>query len=243
MTQAPSPQQPDHVRDGSKVLFVAGAGRSGTSTLAGVASLLGLHVPQPEVEPDESNPKGFSEPRWTVEQHDRWLAEVLVQVGDARPQAWAETATVSERETERQAVAAWLREHLAVHPELVVKDPRLGWFLGLWREGAVRAGATPLFATMLRPPAEVVGSRQKYYANRLGPAHLTAGWVNMLLHTEWGTRPAAGQAGTRTFVRYTDLLTDVEPTTRAVVEHLGLESVVRAPADRWERVHDFSTLR
>ena len=46
-----------------KVLFVAGAGRSGTSTLSGLMQLMGLHVPQPEVVPDESNPKGFGEPR------------------------------------------------------------------------------------------------------------------------------------------------------------------------------------
>ena len=32
-----------------KVLFVAGAGRSGTSTLAGIVSRLGMHVPLPEV--------------------------------------------------------------------------------------------------------------------------------------------------------------------------------------------------
>ena len=56
----------------------------------------------------------------------------------------------------------------------MVKDPRLSWFLGLWRVAAVRTGATPVFATMLRPPAEVVGSKQTYYANRLGSAHLAA---------------------------------------------------------------------
>lgn len=239
MTQTPAPYVPEPATAARKVLFVAGAGRSGTSTLAGIASLLGLQVPQPEVEADETNPKGFSEPRWTVEWHDRWLDEVVVQVGDARPQAWVETARVSAREPARERVATWLRGHLAEHPELVVKDPRLGWFLGLWREGAVRAGAEPLFATMLRPPAEVVGSRQKYYQNRLGPAHLAAGWVNMLLHTELGTRPVEGQRGVRAFVRYADLLGAAEPTTRAMAEQLGLETLVHASAQRWERVHDF----
>ena len=53
---------------------------------------------------------------------------------------------------------------------------------------AIRTGATPVFATMLRPPAEVVGSKQKYYANKLGSAHLAASWLNMLLHTERATR-------------------------------------------------------
>ena len=57
-----------------KVLFVAGAGRSGTSTLAGIGRKLGMHVPLPEVPPDDSNPRGFSEPQWVVDVHDEWLA-------------------------------------------------------------------------------------------------------------------------------------------------------------------------
>ena len=71
-----------------KVLFVAGAGRSGTSTLAGIVSKLGMHVPLPEVPPDDSNPRGFSEPQWVVDVHDEWLREALVQVSDSRPNAW-----------------------------------------------------------------------------------------------------------------------------------------------------------
>ena len=77
-----------------KVLFVAGAGRSGTSTMAGLMQILGLHVPQPEVVADETNPKGFGEPRWVVDHHDRLLKEALVQVSDARPEAWFETGRV-----------------------------------------------------------------------------------------------------------------------------------------------------
>ena len=72
---------------------------------------------------------------------------------------------------------------------------------------AVRAGATPVFATMLRPPAEVVGSRQTYYQSRLGSAHLAASWLNMLLHTERATRESVADGG-RVFVRYADLLDD-----------------------------------
>lgn len=239
MTQAPSPHQVDPTQIPRKVLFVAGAGRSGTSTLAGIASLMGMHVPQPEVEADASNPKGFSEPRWSVEQHDQWLDEVLVQVSDSRPQAWLETGRIATREPARIKVAEWLEEHLAVHPELVVKDPRLSWFLGLWRIGAMRAGATPVFATMLRPPAEVVGSKQKYYENRLGSAHLAAGWVNMLLHTERATRSGDGTTGGRAFVRYDDLLTDWVSSTTALAEHLDLQSVLHADSENIRAVHRF----
>ncbi len=108
-----------------KVLFVAGAGRSGTSTLSGLMQLMGLHVPQPEVVPDESNPKGFGEPAWVVEHHDRLLKDAGVQVSDARPDAWFETGRVSTREPERIRTAEWLDGHFAEGNELVVKDPRL----------------------------------------------------------------------------------------------------------------------
>ena len=227
-----------------KVLFVAGAGRSGTSTLAGIVSRLGMHVPVPEVPPDDSNPRGFSEPQWVVDVHDEWLSEALVQVGDARPTAWFDTGRICSREPARIRVSEWLEPHFAEHPELVVKDPRLSWFLGLWRVAAIRTGATPVFATMLRPPAEVVGSKQKYYANKLGSAHLAASWVNMLLHTERATRSVGGGAegGTgqgRVFVRYEDLLTDWVRTTTALGHALDLQTIIHTRSDQIREVHRF----
>ena len=221
-----------------KVLFIAGAGRSGTSTLAGIVSKLGMHVPLPEVPPDDSNPRGFSEPQWVVDVHDEWLAEALVQVSDSRPTAWFDTGRICSREPARIRVSEWLEPHFAEHPELVVKDPRLSWFLGLWRVAAIRTGATPVFATMLRPPAEVVGSKQKYYANKLGSAHLAASWVNMLLHTERATRPAEGDGG-RVFVRYEDLLTDWVKTTTAMGHTLDLQTIIHTRSDQIREVHRF----
>ena len=220
-----------------KVLLVAGAGRSGTSTMAGIASLLGMHVPLPEVPADSSNPRGFSEPQWVVDLHDRLLKEAGVQVSDSRPSAWFETGRISTREPARIRVTEWLEPHFDVHPELVVKDPRLSWFLGLWRVAAIRTGATPVFATMLRPPAEVVGSKQKYYANKLGASHLAASWLNMLLHTERATRESAG--GARVFVRYEDLLTDWVKTTMHVGKALDLQTIIHTRSDQIREVHRF----
>ncbi len=214
---------PDPATYPRTVLLVAGAGRSGTSTLAVLLQILGMHVPTPEVAADASNPKGFGEPRWVVDHHDALLAEAGVAVGDARPQAWFETGRIAARDEERARIAAWLEGHLAAHPELVVKDPRLSWFLGLWRVAAERAEARPVVATMLRPPAEVAGSRAKYYNNKLGAAHLVASWVNMLLHTELATRDSP-----RVFVRYADLLDDWVRTTQHVGSTLDLRHVLDA---------------
>jgi hypothetical protein len=238
---ANSPQEASLVDPGTyprKVLFVAGAGRSGTSTMAGLMKILGVHVPQPEVAPDDTNPKGFAEPAWVVAKHDELLKEALVQVSDARPEAWFEAGRIATREPVRINVARWLEEHFAVNPELVVKDPRLSWFLGLWRVAAIRTGATPVFATMLRPPAEVVGSKQTYYANKLGSAHLIASWLNMLLHTERATRESVADGG-RVFVRYADLLDDWVKTTSYVGETLQLQNVLHADSEQIRDGHRF----
>jgi hypothetical protein len=241
VSDQPVPADPSDVDPADyprKVLFVAGAGRSGTSTMAGLMQILGLHVPQPEVVADETNPKGFGEPAWVVEHHDRLLKEAGVQVSDARPEAWFETGRVSTREPERIRTAEWLGGHFAVNPELVVKDPRLSWFLSLWRVAAVRTGATPVFATMLRPPAEVVGSKQTYYKNRLGSAHLAASWLNMLLHTERATRESVADGG-RVFVRYADLLDDWTRVVMQAGEQLGLEHVMHAKSEAIRNGHRF----
>ncbi|PVG82586.1 sulfotransferase family protein [Nocardioides gansuensis] len=221
-----------------KTLFVAGAGRSGTSTLAGITSKLGMHVPEPEVPADASNPRGFSEPQWVVDLHDRLLREAGVQVSDSRPSAWFETGRIATREPLRIRVSDWLEGHFEVHPELVIKDPRLSWFLGLWRVAAIRTGATPVYATMLRPPAEVVGSKQKYYANKLGSAHLAASWVNMLLHTERATRESVADGG-RVFVRYEDLLDDWVKTVMHVGHALDIQSLIHTRSDQIRAVHRF----
>ncbi len=233
------PSETDPAAYPRRVLFVAGAGRSGTSTMAGLMQIMGLHVPQPEVAADETNPKGFGEPQWVVEHHDRLLKESLVQVSDSRPEAWFETGRVGTREPERIKTATWLDGHFSeAHPELVVKDPRLSWFLSLWRVAAIRTGATPVFATMLRPPAEVVGSKQKYYANRLGSAHLAASWLNMLLHTERATRESVADGG-RVFVRYGDLLDDWTRITMQVGETLQLQHVLHANSEAIRNGHRF----
>ena len=181
---APGDLEPDDYP--RKVLFVAGAGRSGTSTMAGLMQIMGLHVPQPEVVADETNPKGFGEPRWVVDHHDRLLKEAGVQVSDARPEAWFETGRVATREQERIRTAEWLESHFArsAH-ELVVKDPRLalvprpvaGGRGPHRRDPGVRDDAAR------RRPRWSAASR-RYYANRLGSAHLAASWLNMMLHTE-----------------------------------------------------------
>ena len=146
-----------------RVVVVAGSGRSGTSTIAGVLKTVGLVIPPPEVPGNRTNPRGFFEPRWAVDLQSRLLRKSSVFLTDARPAAFDLAAELTDDDEVRAEVAGWLAEHLASGRDLVVKDPRNSWFLPLWKEGAAQAGAQAAFLTMLRHPAEVVGSKDKYY--------------------------------------------------------------------------------
>jgi len=219
---------------GRRVVLVVGSGRSGTSTMAGTLQTLGVVVPQPEVVADETNPKGFGEPQWVVDLHEELLRGSNVAVADARPDAWFEAGKVNVLEGQRVRVHAWLEEQFAAGDELCVKDPRLAWFLGLWRAAALRAGAVPVHVTMLRPVTEVVASKQRYYAGKFTEVNRTAAWVNMMLGTERATR------GTdRAFIRYADMLTDWTVPVHRLGEQLGLTSVQTASAVDIRKVHQF----
>jgi hypothetical protein len=207
-----------------RVVVVAGSGRSGTSTVAGVLKMLGLHIPPPEVPGDKTNPRGFHEPQWAVGFQTKQLRHASVLLTDSRPQAVARTAERGQRSSVVKEAGDWLREHVVDGAELLVKDPRSSWFLPMWRRAAAEAGAEVAFLTMLRHPAEVVGSKDKYYKGASAgetPRHAqttrVASWVNVALFTEATTRDAD-----RSFVLYNDLLDDWRPVMARTLAELGL---------------------
>ncbi len=224
----------------NRVVVVAGAGRSGTSTVAGALTKLGLHLPQPEVPADDTNPRGFFESQWVVDFHKELLNRgPVVRTLDSRPEAQA----LAERLPTFADVArldAWLREAL-VHPQVLVKDPRAFWFHDLWRSAVSARGAELGFLTMLRHPAEVARSRDTHYtpdrSDRFRQHRVTAnvaGWCHACLVTEEVTR-----ADRRVFVRYVDLLTDWRTAIVPVVERLGIEVDADLTAPGHHAVDDF----
>lgn len=217
-----------------RVVFVVGSGRSGTSTMSGTLQTLGLHVPQPEVVADATNPKGFGEPQWAVDFHEELLRRSNVAVSDSRPRAWLDAAEMGADHGTRQRAADWLSGHFDASDELVVKDPRAAWFLGLWRAAADRCEAQTSYVTMLRPVTEVVGSKKKYYDAAQGDVTRTGAWINMMLHTERATR---GER--RRFVRYGDLLSDWTVPVFELGEAFDLSGVKTAMANDIAAVHSF----
>jgi hypothetical protein len=186
-----------------RLVLVVGKGRSGTSLFAGILSRVGFHVPQPEIKADKTNPRGFGEPRWVVRFHKRLMRDLRVTVFDSRSAAWAKTGEVAEDEAIVEELRSWLAVQFVGADNVVVKDPRIVWFLPLWRRCADELGAETLFATMLRHPTEVVSSARASYGTWQNDASRTASWLNITLHAEYVTRGAM-----RVFVRYEDLLDD-----------------------------------
>jgi hypothetical protein len=210
------------VQEGSErgtLLVVAGPGRSGTSLFTGLASRLGLYIPRPEVVANKSNPRGFSEPRWAVELHKELLASVDVTIEDSRPSAWDRTAKVAERGPVRDRLQSWLKEQFQESDRVVIKDPRLAWFLDLYRAVAAEIAVDLQVVTMLRHPTESMKSREIAYGTGNSTTRLT-GWINLVQSVEVRTRDLP-----RATIRYEDLLTDWQSTLLAAEGPLRLPLV------------------
>jgi hypothetical protein len=211
------------------LLLVTGAGRSGTSTMAGALHHLGVHVPGPHLQANASNPRGFYESRWSVQFHNQLLKRAHVSIADGRPQAAGQICD-AVTDADRSRLRDWVAEHTDGHDVTVVKDPRTTWTLPEWSAAAEELGLRPAFVVMLRHPAEVLGSRATHYKaglESMGEAGYAtrnlAGWTNALLMVERGTRGHA-----RSFVRYDDLLSDWRTALGAAAQDLGIDLDVDA---------------
>lgn len=222
------------------LVLITGTGRSGTSTMSGTLHHLGLHVPGPYLGANDSNPKGFFESKWAVKFHKEIITAARLHDFDSRPTG-LERARAAITPELRARLRAFLTEHSADHDQVVVKDPRSVWAQALWREAAAEVGMEIRYVSMLRHPAEVVGSRSTYYASPTDEAKRrsyetfnVARWINSSLISERETR---GQ--TRAFVSYPDLLTDWRPVLASVGADLGLRYDVDVTSGERCAVDDF----
>ena len=216
----PSPASDPASPSGSgdrRLVLVAGTGRSGTSTVAGIMQRLGLVVPKPEVHARRDQPArvlgvavGGGLPRRPAEHAN-------VQVSDARPLAWSRTGQFAERPGATGKLGRWLTEQLATGDDLLIKDPRLSWFLPLWTRRLAHARRRAVVRH--DAPAARRGRRQQAHLLQqpLQDGHGVAAWLNMLLNTERATRGAA--ADVRPLPRPPD---DWEGVIEAIDRDLGL---------------------
>lgn len=220
------------------LVLITGTGRSGTSTMSGSFHHLGLHVPGPYLGANESNPKGFFESRFAMRFHKELLDSVGVNAMDSRPTALAEVraAITPQHQARLEKFLAKVGEG---HDQVVVKDPRSVWTQLLWRDAAAAVGRDIRYVSMLRHPAETIGSRATYYASdeadrrRRYEIFNISRWINNQLINERETR------GTRrSFVRYTDLLEDWRLVATRLADELGLTYPV-PPSAEHHPVDDF----
>lgn len=202
------------------LLLVTGAGRSGTSTIAGTLVRLGFHVPQPVIEASEANPRGFYESWWPVHFHNRLLKRAALAKSDGQPAA-AELVAKVVRDSDVERLRRWLEEQLGQSDLVVVKDPRAAVVPELWSQAATAVDARIGFVTMLRHPTEVIASRATHYMSTSSGLSTTqatrvaTGWLNHNLTLERRTRDQH-----RAFVSYVDLLDNWRAALGDIVDSL-----------------------
>ena len=207
-----------------QLVLVTGSTRSGTSLAAGTLHHLGMHVPEPVLKANDSNPAGFFESLWPVKFHNRLLEAALVTATDSRPDAFNLVAgAITPRA--RDELQAWLSTVFDEATSVVVKDPRSMWVPALWADTAASLDTRIAFLATLRHPAEVIASRWTYYGstrpnNDAWRYHIRnlCTWINVNLGTERETRGRP-----RVIVRYEAMLEDWRRTMRAVRDALSLD--------------------
>ena len=206
-----------------RLVLVAGSTRSGTSLAAGTLHHLGLHVPQPVLKANTSNPAGFFESSWPVDFHKRLMDRSVVGSVDARPEVF-ELMMSAIRPQDRAELVDWLRGEFEGADQVVVKDPRASWVTELWRDAVETLDGRLGILLMVRHPAEVVASRSTYYAVDLAADRAwryrvrnLAAWINLTTGVELRTRGLP-----RVIARYEDLLADWRRVAARVGEEFGL---------------------
>ena len=213
----------------STLILVVGSGRSGTSLVTSLLARAGAVIPGPEVPPDPSNPRGFGEPQWVVDLHNRLLHAGRLVNSDPRPVALVRALVACQDARSRSVVRDWLAPHLASARAVVVKDPRLHWLLPLWVEVGHALGAEVRAVIPVRDPLEVIHSKVTWYGTGQPPGwdddFRLAAWINGMLHAEAVTRDLP-----RTIVGFDALVSDPAGAGGALIADVGPDLMPPDPA-------------
>jgi len=198
------------------VLFVLGAGRSGTSALARVLSLCGGTSPAGMLGADSGNPRGYWEPRAAVHLNQVILRRNGSAQYDPSLRLQEEGALDAE---EKAACIAQIRAFLTTLPAaplVVIKDPRITALSGVWFEAARQAGSDIAAVIAVRHPQEATASVSAQI--RISPELSSALWLKYVLLAERDTRGLP-----RVFVEYANLLDDWRREVKRISAALGID--------------------
>ncbi len=195
-------------------LLVLGMGRSGTSALARILSLLGAALPANLMGAGVGNEAGHWEPARLVHLHDQLLAEAhsawddweQLDLGKLPPQ---------RRKFYKSEIRRVIEEEYADAPLIVLKDPRVTRFVPFYREILDDMGLKILSVLAFRNPLEVAASLAA--RNKMPAADAVLLWLSHTLAAERDSRDFP-----RVVVEYDSLLAEGSDAVARWAELLGL---------------------
>lgn len=205
-------------------IVIAGMHRSGTSSIAGAAAILGASLPKHLMAAHEgSNPLGHFESQKIVDLNDAILSNVGSRWNDWReiPDAWLKSDFA--RECRATALDILTQEYDGA-PLIVLKDPRICRLLPFWGPILEEAGYRGSVFLPYRNPFEVAASLKERNGFSRGEGLLL--WLRHALESERATRDQP-----RDFLFWPDFLEDPVGALTRSAERIGFT---------WPRVSDFS---
>lgn len=205
-------------------IVIAGMHRSGTSSIAGAASILGASLPKHLMAAHEgSNPLGHFESQKIVDLNDAILSNVGSRWNDWReiPDQWLKSDFAHE--CRATALDLMVQEYDGA-PLIVLKDPRICRLLPFWGPILEEAGYRGSVFLPYRNPFEVAASLTERNGFSRGEGLLL--WLRHALESERATRDQP-----RDFLFWPDFLEDPVGALTRSAERIGFT---------WPRVSDFS---
>lgn len=199
----------------NQCVVVLGMHRSGTSSLSGVLSKLGVTPGDALIPAMETvNPLGFWEHAEITRLNDElmealessWLSERFL------PEQWWLTPQAASFGNRIMAV---LRRDFGECAIWLIKDPRMCRLLPMWHRLFAELESHPLFVIALRHPAEVARSLHK--RDGISEAASCLLWLAYMLDAEFHTRGRQ-----RVLVAYDQLLSDWRKTVDGIGNALDL---------------------
>ncbi|OBB16426.1 hypothetical protein A5662_06170 [Mycobacteriaceae bacterium 1482268.1] len=191
-------------------------GRSGTSALTRILSMCGGVLPGALRGADSHNPRGYWEPRETLNLNESILRRHGTAAFDPSPRVLEDTAFGAEENAACIAEIKTFLVSLPAAPLVVIKDPHITVLSGMWFEAARLAGFDVATAIALRHPQEVVASLVA--AGPMSPELSSAVWLKACLLAERHSRGCP-----RVVVDYTSLLDDWRREVARISKALAID--------------------
>ncbi len=183
----------------SKVYFVIGMHRSGTSALARILNLAGLNQFQNLLDANTHNKSGYWEPKEVVKYNDYLLRTHGSHWADPNPL----TIDLKNNDFEKivNDISEIIKNEFDSVNHIVLKDPRISRIVPVWFEAIRSCNAEPIFLIAYRNPLNVYQSLNT--RDNMDFEHAINLWQSYILEAESGTRHMR-----RAFINYDSILDD-----------------------------------